>query len=236
MNQLALLFLLTALESCDWRKDEAFTSPMARCRSTRPQRNDCVADCGRVSGEQGTKKQVDMDHDKGRNCLPPGVHHFQDKGTANATQRELFRHIYIKDVELPTRKLEDARRLVRGAPADIHHGHEGHEGEEDAAEDPDGIERRVPGPQQRVEGHEAGGGGADGGAERGEEVEAPAGEVAADAELLAGPAGDADAGGDEGDGGEEDEDEVCGGPGEDEVDEEVAGEVAEASSDVFDGW
>lgn len=86
-----------------------------------------------------------------------------------------------------------------------------------------------------MEGHEAGGGGADGGAERGKEVEAPAGEVAADAEFLAGAARNADPGGDEGDGGDEDEDEVCDGPGEDEVDEEVAGEVAEASSGVSCG-
>lgn len=174
-----------------------------------------------------------MDHGKGRNRLLPGIHHIQDESTANATERELFCDIEIEDVKLPPRKLENARRFVRGAPADVHHGHEGHQREEDAAEDPDGVERRVPRPQQRVEGHEAGGGGADGGAEGGEEVEAPAGEVAADAVVLAGSAGDADAGGDEGDGGEEDEDEVCGGPGEDEVDEEVAGEVAEASSGVF---
>lgn len=177
-----------------------------------------------------------MDHDKCWNRLFPGVHHFQDKSTANTTQWELFCHVHIiVDVNLPTRKLENARRFVRGAPANIHHGHERHQREEDASEDPDGIERRVSRAQQRVEGHEAGGGGADGGAERGEEVEAPAGEVAADAEILAGPAGDADAGGDEGNDGEEDEDEVGDRPGEDEVDEEVAGEVAEVSSGVFCG-
>lgn len=178
-----------------------------------------------------------MDHDKGRNRLLPGIHHIQYKSTANTAERELFCDIEIIDVKLLPGKLEKARRFVRGAPADIHHGHEGHQREEDAAKDPDGIERRVPRAQQRVEGHEAGGGGADGGAEGGEEVEAPTGEVAADAVILAGPAGDADAGGDEGSGGEEDEDEVCGGPGEDEVDEEVAGELAEASPGVFcGGW
>lgn len=140
-----------------------------------------------------------MNDDECRNRLLPGVHHFQDKGTANTTEWKLVWVIYIKYVKLP-RILEDAGRFVRGAPANINHGHEGHQREEDATEDPDGIEGRVSGAQERVEGHEAGGGGADGGADCGEEVEAPAGEVAADAQLLAGSVEDADPGGDPGDG------------------------------------
>lgn len=134
-----------------------------------------------------------------------------------------------------TGELENARRLVRGAPANVHHGHEWNQGEEDTAEDPYRVESRVSGAQERVEGHEGGSGGADGGADRGEEVEPPAGEVAADALVVAGPVDDADAGGDPGDGGEEDEDEVGDGPGEDEVDEEVAGEMFEAFSSEFCG-
>lgn len=134
-----------------------------------------------------------------------------------------------------TRELENARRLVRGAPANVHHGHEGNQGEEDAAKDPYRVESRVSRAQERVEGHEGGSGGADGSADCSEEVEPPAGEVAADALVLAGPVDDADAGGDPGDGGEEDEDEVGCGPGEDEVDEEVAGKMFEAFSSEFWG-
>jgi hypothetical protein len=175
-----------------------------------------------------------MNHDKGRNCLLPGIHHFQNKGTANTAKWKLILNSHIKYINLPG-EFKNTRRFVRGAPADVHHGHEGHQRKDDAPKDPDGIERRFVRTQQRVEGHEAGGDGADGGAERGEEVEAPAGEVAAEAEMVAGPEGDADAGDGEGDGGEEDEDEVCERPEEDEVDEEIAGEVVEASLGVFGG-
>lgn len=160
---------------------------------------------------------------KGRQCLPPRIHDLENKTATDPSQRFLKR-VRRDIVVKPARELENPTRLIGRAPSDPSNCHERNQREEDAPKDPDGIEGGRFRPQDGCEGHEGGREGADGCAGGDEEVEAPAGEVAAAGlavgGVFAGAGEDAGAGGDPGGCGEEGEGEVEEGPYGDEVGEE----------------